>query len=288
MNQILTASFNQDIIRFIQSFHNPMLDKFFILLTMSAEEYSIIFVIALIFWCIDKRFGYKLAFAFISSSVFNMGFKDLFKIKRPIGESGIRSLRTETATGYSFPSGHTQGAATLWTSLMLEFKRRWLYITGIAMIFLVALSRVYLGVHRPVDVLVGAILGISLTLLSNLIMDCIDENKNYKLFLIYLIPLILGLLFWKDKTYYELTGVSLGFCLGYIIETKYIKYEARCSLTKQIAKFIIGIGVLLLIRVILKLILGDFLISDLFRYFIIGLWVTVGAPTIFEKFMQRS
>jgi len=93
------------IILFLQQFASPFLDGFFQLVTMLGEEYFYIFLTAFIFWCVDKRYGYKLSFAFLFSGVLNGATKSIVNASRPIGVEGIRSLRVETATGTSFPSG---------------------------------------------------------------------------------------------------------------------------------------------------------------------------------------
>ena len=74
---------------------------------------------AIMYWCVNKKYGQKLLFALIPNIVINTGIKEFVKAPRPIGTAGLESLRVSTATGYSFPSGHTQTATTFWTSLKL-------------------------------------------------------------------------------------------------------------------------------------------------------------------------
>ena len=100
--------FELNIIRAIQSIANPFLDGLFQFITMFGEEAILIPLIAVIYWAFNKRMGEFIAYASLTSVLVNGAIKDIFKAKRPIGEPGIRSLRVETATGYSFPSGHTQ------------------------------------------------------------------------------------------------------------------------------------------------------------------------------------
>ena len=58
--------------------------------------------------------GERLLFALIGNVALNTGVKEFFKVQRPIGVDGIESMRVSTATGYSFPSGHTQIGTTFW------------------------------------------------------------------------------------------------------------------------------------------------------------------------------
>ena len=98
----------------IQQFKHPSLDVFFSFVTMSAEETFFIGVAALMMWCYNKNMAQRVGFAFITSTVFNPFLKSFFAIERPIGSEGIESLRVHTAEGYAFPSGHTQGATSIW------------------------------------------------------------------------------------------------------------------------------------------------------------------------------
>ena len=148
-----------DIIRIIQSIHNPFLDNFFQLITMLGESFTIMIIVLGIYWCIDKTSGEYIGYSFFTSGMLNNSIKNIVKAKRPIGEEGIRSLRVQTATGYSFPSGHTQGAASTYGALYLLLKKSRYAFVFMIIIFLVGLSRLYLGVHYPKDVLGGMIFG---------------------------------------------------------------------------------------------------------------------------------
>ena len=106
----------------------------------------------------------------------NKGIKEFVKAPRPIGTEGLKSLRVSTATGYSFPSGHTQTATTFWTSLMIIFRKKWVNILGIVMILGVGLSRLYVGVHYPTDVIAGVIMGILLSYMAECLVNFLSEK----------------------------------------------------------------------------------------------------------------
>ena len=114
-------NFQLNILKFFQSMRNPILNAFFLILTISTEVPVVVLLTAIIYWCINKKYGQKLLFTLIPNIFIITGIKELVKEPRPIGAKGLKSLRTETATGYSFPSGHTQTATTFWTSLILIF-----------------------------------------------------------------------------------------------------------------------------------------------------------------------
>jgi len=277
-----------EIIKFIQFFTSPFADVIFQLITMTGEETFYILVASTIFWCVNKKFGYKLGFALLTGTIVNTALKDIVNSARPIGVSGIRSLRLETATGQSFPSGHTQGSTTFWVSFINQIRKKWIYAVGILVISLVGFSRMYLGVHYPIDIIGGIIIGIIWTFISNYIFEYAEVNRNPWIFMIIIVPMIIGLMYIKQKTYYAISGTVLGFYFGYILETKYVLYDVKNTRLKQLIKLVLGLTVLLTLKGVLKVILPISLFSDFFRYFIVGLWITVGAPYIFKRFINYN
>jgi len=273
-----------EIIKFIQSTTSPFLDGFFQMVTMTGEEYFYIIAAAVIFWCINKKFGYKLGFALLTGAIVNTVLKDVINSARPIGVPGIRSLRLQTATGQSFPSGHTQGSTIFWVSWIVKVRKRWIYIVGVTAILLVGYSRIYLGVHYPIDIIGGIVVGFTWVFISNYIFDYADSTRRRWVLMIIVIPMLIGMIFFKEKTYYTISGTVLGFYIGYILESRYVQYDVENSLVVQLMKLIFGLAILLLFKNVLKTILPINMVADFFRYFIIGLWITVGAPSIFKRF----
>ncbi|MBU3145723.1 phosphatase PAP2 family protein [Clostridium sp. CF012] len=273
-----------EIIKFIQSIKSPFLDIFFQIVTMTGEEYFYIIVAAIIFWCVNKKFGYKLGFALLTGTIVNTALKDLVDAARPIGVSGIRSLRVQTATGQSFPSGHTQGAATFWFSWIVQIRKRWIYIFGSTAILLVAYSRMYLGVHYPIDVIGGIVIGVVWVFISNYIFEYAETTRKKWVLMIIVVPMLIGMIYLKETTYYTISGTVLGFYIGYILESKYVHYDVRNTKAAQLIKLLFGLTILITLKNTLKVILPINMFSDFFRYFVIGLWITVGAPSIFKKF----
>lgn len=236
-----------DIIRMIQSIHNPFLDSFFQITTMLGENFMIMIIILGVYWCINKRWGEYVAYSFFTSAVLNNTIKNIVKAKRPIGEEGIRSLRVHTATGYSFPSGHTQGAASTYGALYLLLKKYKCAIIFIIIIFIVGVSRLYLGVHYPKDVLGGIILG---GLSSYITYQLFKRSKNQ--IQLYLITLIIFLPFVLNSSvdFARSLGGFIGFIIGISFEATFVKFKIERSPLKKILRFTVGVGILVIINVL--------------------------------------
>ena len=268
-----------EIIQFIQTFSNPFLDNFFQAVTLLGEEYFYIVLLALIFWCIDKRYGYKLSFAFLFSGVINGVAKCIILEPRPIGVEGIRSLRVETATGTSFPSGHTQNITSFLASIMKKLNRKWAYAAGCLLILLVGMSRLYLGVHWPIDVLGGIAIGIAAVLLADFVFEYTERKKRKQIHLLLLVPAMAAAFIWSDYAdLVKTAGTFCSFLIGYSIESKFIQFSSKSVLWKQIIKFVLGMAVVMAIKEGVKLLLPEQPIFDFCRYLVIGLWITVGLP----------
>jgi hypothetical protein len=262
---------------FIQSFSNEFLDNFFKIVTMLGSGYFFLFVVTLILWCINKDLGYRLGFLFITTGAINNVLKETFKVPRPIGHEGIRSSIIPNPGGYSFPSGHAQTTSSFWTRIMLELRRKWIYVVGISIIFLVGLSRIYLGVHWPSDVLAGTVIGIAWVFIANWLFYTFIEGSSS---LALLILVWVGMLFVPTVEYLKISGALTGFIIGYWIESKYINYNIKGSLGKQVIKFIIGLIGLLIIKVLVS--------KSFLGYFLMSIWVTALAPYLFKVIIKSE
>lgn len=270
------------ILKYVQSFSNETLDSFFEIITMLGEEWFFIILFAIFFWCFNKSFGYKLAFICLTSAAINTIIKEIVKLPRPIGYEGIKSIRVETAEGYSFPSGHTQQSSSLFATLMIEFKKKWLYFIGVLGILLVGFSRMYLGVHWPSDVIGGLIIGILWTMIAIKIFDWSKDRGNPMLLGVFVIPMIILMLFFQTATYYKVVGTLLTLWIGYIIDDKYFSFVTKAVWWKQILKLVIGFLGLILIKVYVKKLLPLTIYSDFLRYALMGIWMTVISPIIYR------
>ncbi|MDN5343684.1 MAG: hypothetical protein PWP28_2564 [Oceanotoga sp.] len=270
-----------EILKSIQSINNNFFDVFFEIITIFGEELFIIPVLAVIYWGIDKRFGEYIGFSIFSSLLVNNFLKDIFKFNRPIGEENIRSLRVETATGYSFPSGHSQGAGTFYSSLSFYIRKKTIYFFSFIMIILIGFSRLYLGVHYPKDVLVGIILGVFISYITYFFYyRVLSRNKMYIILLMIFAPL---LLFVESADFYKIYGSYFGFVLGIILEKKYINFNTDIKFIKKFLRIFLGIGLIFILKISLKNFFVDHVIFDMIRYFFIVFFGIGIYPMIFNK-----
>jgi membrane-associated phospholipid phosphatase len=285
----------ESILLYFQELGNPVLDFIFELITMLGEKNILIGVIAWIYWNMDKKKGFILSYTLLFSLVVNTVLKISFHRQRPFEViPEIAGKRVQTATGYSFPSGHTQGATTFYLTLALLFKKWWIYAAAVIISLLVAVSRLYLGVHWPVDVIASLIVGSVLSILLYQILNKIYKTVKLRERLIIISALasfmvLVGFIF-INRIYFngsllttdlvKTVGVFSGAALGFILEERFIPFSITGSILKKLLRFIAGIGGSLLLLSGLKLIFPDLDLFHFIRYSLVGLWVTWLFPYI--------
>lgn len=276
-----------EILKYIQLFKNPVLDGIFLGITMSTEVPVILIMASILYWCINKKYGQRLLFALTGNIALNTGVKEFFKSRRPIGVPGIESMRTSTATGYSFPSGHTQIGTTFWVSIMSIIKKNYMYIIGTIIFISIGLSRLYLGVHWPMDVLFGWIFGIGFTLICNYILVKIEKNNKYTYFGFIIIPMFFWIFIVNSVEYVKMFGLITGFIAGYIIEREYVDFDVNVCIKSKICRYIFGLLSLGLVYLALKFIMPENYIGGYLRYALLMIYAIAGAPMVFEKIWKE-
>lgn len=288
------------ILLFFQSIRNPILNILFLFFTISTETPVVVVFTAIMYWCIDKKIGRRMLYALTGNIALNGAIKDYFKVERPIGKIGLESMRVETATGYSFPSGHTQTATTFWTSLAVQLKKKWVYVLAVVMAVGAGISRLYLAVHWPMDVVVGLILGILFTILLIKIMDRSEKSGKYWEMILILVPLAIMAFVLKSSDYTKLFALMFGFTVGYILEREYVSFEVidrknmdkSTAIKKNIKRFLVGMLSLGIVYLGLKLVFSLFgaadgstldMVLDFVRYSVVVIQGVAGAPYLFKK-----
>jgi len=285
----------ESLLYFFQLHASPTLDNLFKIITMLGEQYFIVFIITLIFWNKSKKTGVLLSFAFTISAVTNDLMKLTFHTKRPFQVlEGISGKRTHTATGYSFPSGHTQGSTAFFCTIAFITKRKIFLPVAILLSFLIGFSRLYLGVHWPVDIAGGLLFGIIVAIfVSTYLQHLYDDRKKFmKLTIIFMLftismTLILTLFnyFYLEQqlylnNYYKISGAVTGILYGYHLEEKYYPFTTAHTLKIKTWRYLLGISSTLMLLVGLKKIFPDPIIFDLIRYLLVGFNITFMFPVV--------
>jgi len=267
-------------ILWIQSFNHPVLDQLFIIITMLGEELFYIFILSGIYWCVNKAMARQLVFVLTLSSVMNGALKEWFNTPRPFEIHEIRALRTETAHGASFPSGHTQTVASFFGALAILYKKWKLWVMALILTGLVGVSRLYLGLHWPVDVLGGAGLAVLAVIMMQLFFS--QAPKKRQIMMIGLGSCLL-LLFFKTETFLKGHAVFTGFLMGWILESQFINFKTSNRIAVQISKFTLGLALTGVVFIAMKWGFPDQFIFTWMRYFLILVFVTAVMPWLFIK-----
>lgn len=300
-----------EFLKLLESIRTPFLDGFFSLITHLGEETVFIVMGLIFFWCINKKEGYYLLSIGFIGTVANQFLKLWFRIPRPWVKDEsftIVEAAREEATGYSFPSGHTQSSVGIFGGLARWHKGWPARVICIALCFLVPLSRMYLGVHTPLDV--GVSVAIALLLIFGLypVVHKACENKNImRLLLGFMVLISLGLLLFVSlykfpadvdaanlasgtKNAYKMLGCTLGIFIAFEIDNRFINFDTKATLPAQILKFVLGLIPLLGIkeglRYPLGLICGGGYLADGIRYLLIVLFAGCIWPLTFKWFSK--
>ena len=295
---------------FLESIRNPVFDFIFSLITHIGEETVFLVVAIFFFWCVSKREGYYVMIVGFVGTVVNQILKLAFRISRPWvidpDFSAVESAIPE-ATGYSFPSGHTQNVTGTFGSIARSSTRKGVRIFGIVIIVLVAFSRMYLGVHTPLDVCTSLLIGAALTFALYPVFKS-EERFSKFMPLVVLgscllsIVFLLYVLLTPDniheaenlasgiKNAFTLLGCTAGLVVVYTVDSKWIKFDTDAPWYAQIIKLAVGLACVLGIKAGLSApltaLFGNEYIARAVRYFIVVLFAGCLWPLSFPYFAK--
>ena len=287
------------IMLFFQSLRSSVGNALAIAVTYFGDATIAILLLLITYWCIDKRKGFALGATLLPANFMMNILKVIFRVPRPWVKfpDEIDCIYKSTATGYSFPSGHSTTAGALWGSVSTLTKKKWLKIVTVILIVLVPLSRVYLACHWPMDVIVGVGLGLALSLIFAKKMYALYDNEKLLGKVSVMVATITGgvglvsailleggaleELLWKDLM--ETSIMCSGLFLGAWLEKTRIGFEIPHTIKGKIIGFIlgavVGIGVWIGIRAIPLFPM----IMKCVAYFFLVFWSTFLYPLIAVK-----
>ena len=260
-----------NILLALQDFRNgagAFLAGFFSKMTWLGELNTALIIMALLYWCVSKDFGAYLLMGWSGNRLVNGMLKVTVCAYRP----WIRDARVvpygdsiTTATGYSFPSGHTMNAATVFGggAIRKELPRVLRVVLGV-LVVLVAFSRNYLGVHTPQDVLVGAAAGILVMWLTVKLMEWVKIHPEKDLLVVCIgVGLAIAVAIYAAVKPYPVdkdaagkvlvegakmandTFKGVGWCAafltGWILERRFVQFSTDISMVKRFTRLAVGL-----------------------------------------------
>jgi membrane-associated phospholipid phosphatase len=287
--------FGTEVIEALQTAFSPTLDFLFTLFTFLGEDYVYLSLIAIIYWCFNKRFGVKTAYVLLVSAYLNYWMKMSFTIDRPPSE--YRIIQKDVLS-YSFPSGHTQTAVTFWGWIGFKYRRAWWRVLFVTFILLIGLSRIYWGVHYPGDVLGGLLFGAFFLIGAYKTLPYLKKQLNRipRMLRDYLMPFISLLLFGFSLVIFPDTirgdstlicGTLCGFSLGVPLESKHINISMDVTRRVKVIRSMVGLATVFGLYMIISLGLnslavGTLVYTQFVRYAIVAFTMAFIVPLILK------
>lgn len=271
------------ILHFFETIRTGFLTTIAGVLAVMADKIFLIAIISGLYWCVDKVKSTRLAWLIICGDIVNKGIKNIICMPRPFEKGVVMPINAETASGYSFPSGHTQGAVSFWGGSILIFRSKSSMILGTIFIVLTALSRLYLGLHWPMDVIGGILFGGVALIISNALLG--EEAKVNRWHIIVVSGVVLiGNVFPIASDLRESIAALWGLVCGVYMEQKYIQFKPMQKWQHQIIKIVIGTLGLVVVYAGFKRLFPSYTVFNQIRYALILLWIFAGAPYLFKRF----
>lgn len=314
MDALYQISF--DLIEWLQNF-SPSLDTIMIGITFLGRFEFYMLFIPLVYYTINRSLGLRILFLLISVDALGSCFKQLFHQPRPYWLGEVKGLTTEVT--YGVPSTHASNTIALWGYLAYQVRKSWLWVVSLILVILVAISRLYLGVHFLQDVLLGWLLGLIVLFIFIKSEDRVRAWWNKKSFntqiifgfVISIALILIGFLVtliirgspdpqeWASYShdarsvtnYFTLGGVLFGGITGSVFMFRYAPFQAKGTWWVKIFRLVIGlIGVAIIyygLDMLFALIAVDESILGYFlryiRYTFVSFWGIFLAPWLFIK-----
>lgn len=296
-----------DILYALEKIRTPFWNGVMSAVTQLGGEVIFIVAAVVVFWCVSKWEGYYLMTIAFCGTVLNQFLKLICRVPRPWVRDPnftiVESARAE-ATGYSFPSGHTQNAIGLFGGMARWGGRRWVRLGLTALALVIAFSRMYLGVHTPADVGVSLVLAAALVLGLYPLMRRAQEKPRYMGYVLAAMLVVSGAFVVFVEAYgfsadtdaenlasgignaWKMLGAVAGMTLAWLLDRRYIHFETQAVWWVQVIKVVVGMALLLAIKSGLKTpllaLLGHEGLAGGVRYFLLVLVAGAVWPLAFR------
>ena len=302
------------VITLIQELKSPAFTAVMKFITELGTGNFYLAAILIIFWLADEKRGLRLGILIIVSAWINVFLKDFLKHPRPFNLEPSLGLAYEST--YGAPSGHAQMSVCFWIPMAVWFDQIWegrkrfpVFALAVLFILLIGFTRLYLGLHFPTDLFAGWFLGgviLAFFFLAGPVLAkyLATGGSRFQNIAAAVTALLMNGIYPEGGI---LPAILLGFCIGYSVMRKKIPFLARGEIRGKkpsapvlAARCLVGFSGLAVIYTGLRLILpgegslfggfpvwGEFSpfydLGRFIRYAIIGLWVSAGAPMVFQR-----
>ena len=279
-----------EVIVAVQTIRSPVLDVFFQGITFLGNAEFYLLLAPIIIWSVSYRLGARMGILLLLSSYINQALKNALMQPRPCEPRP--DLCIDQTEGYGIPSGHSQNAIMFWGVIAHWASRARAWIAAILLMLLIGLSRIYLGVHFPSDVLVGWAIGIVILGLYIVLGERVEKwlgglSLAVQILLALSLPILL-LAIQPNDVMVQITGAFAGIAIGVALGVRYLDFDAGGLIWKRAVRFLLGVAVVGAIYFGLRFIFpgeGEtfYAVFRFVRYGLVGLWISLGAPWLFLR-----
>ena len=294
-----------DFLYFLEGLRTPWLDAVVSSLTHLGGETVFLVAALVVFWCVDKRQSYYLMSVGFLGTLVNQFLKITCRVPRPWVRDPnftiVESARAE-ATGYSFPSGHSTSSVGTFGVLATETKNLWVRLVSIALCFLIPLTRLYLGVPTPADVLVGSAIPLFFIILLRPVFYH-NDGKAMPWLLGIMVTVSAALVLYMElypfpadvdadnlmsamKNSYTLLGAMAGMIFVWLADRRR-GFSTEAPFQVPVLKVILGLVLVLAVKEGMKLpleaIFSGHLIARALRYMLVVITAGILWPMAFPK-----
>lgn len=273
-----------EVIKTIQTIQTGWLTSFFKVITFIGDKEGYLLLFPIMFWCIHADWGRRMGVVGLTSLSINTCLKLWFAIPRP-SASAVKVLVDIHSP--AFPSGHAQGTASTWGYVAWVWKSWKGRAVLVSLLLLVGLSRLYLGVHYPQDVLAGwliaaTLLGLFFWLEPKITPKFQSLPLPVQCVLAGGLPLLLLLGASTSETNITIVAALSGYNVGLVFDAQWLGYKSEGNWQKRLLR-ILGLVVVGALWVGLKKILPGGFVGRFVRYCLVGTSISFVAPWIFVK-----
>lgn len=283
-----------NLIVWLRSFSSPALDTILGYVTDLGSTMFYLVAVPIVYWCINRRAGYVIGMTVLAGGVCTDLAKAAISAPRPfeVNDSITPSEHfLETAIGSGMPSGHSFNSMGFWLASAMKAKRSWFTALSATLIFVIGFTRMYGGVHFPLQVLWGWAGGAALAVMVGLIAAYADRQMkgglaNLALAIAGLVLIaytfLPGLSSETAEDYIGLIGIIGGMSLGYYLHNRFVRTSAAGPAIKQVIKLVIGFAGFLGLRMLADDAVEMYPRLLLPLYFILGVWPSFMTTMLFK------